>query len=81
MNEIIKHFIAMQKQSERSLGTTEDPREELGDWHRGLYCGERQAYGHCIKYLSLHLTSRFTLTAKVRMFFRRLLNRVRFSGK
>jgi len=51
MDKIIEHFMAMQKQAEERLGTTEDPREELSDWHMGLYSGERRAYGHCIKFL------------------------------
>lgn len=51
-DEIINHFIIMKKQSESHLSPS---REELGDWMRGCYSGERMAYGHCIKYLRRHL--------------------------
>lgn len=52
MNKIIDHFITMKKRSENSLYKPGDPgRDELGDWMRGYYSGERGAYKHCIKYL------------------------------
>jgi len=64
MDKIIEHFITMQKQSEKSLGTPGNAREELSEWHRGLYSGERQAYGHCIEYLRRHLSEQSTLPDK-----------------
>jgi len=60
MDKIIEHFITMQKQSEKSLGIPGNAREELSEWHRGLYSGERQAYGHCIEYLRRHLSEQST---------------------
>ena len=55
MKRIIEHFIKMKKQTETALDKEE--AGEIGDWMRGSYCGQIQAYRHCIEYLSQHLTS------------------------
>jgi len=51
INEIIDHFITMKKQSEDVLNKNQ--KEEIGEWIRGLYCGEIRAYKHCIDYLNV----------------------------
>lgn len=49
MTKIIEHFVKMKKQTEIALD--KNAGKETGDWMRGSYCGQIQAYRHCVEYL------------------------------